>query len=265
MQSALQSSDRATRETITAVRHWAPGLYSFKTTRPPEYQFTAGQYARLGLLNADGNVIWRAYSIVSSTLENEVEYYVIDVPEGSFTSILRTLEPGAPILLDRQCFGVMLPERFKDGEDLWMLATGTGLGPFVSILRENTVWQRFCHIVLVHSVRHPSEFAYREELQAMQNSHAGAGQSIAELKLLQTCTRVQSIDTDPYLHGRITNLLQSGELEKRVGLALTAERSRVMLCGNPAMIDEMRDMLKERGMRPVRRDTPGQYVAENYW
>lgn len=265
MQSVLQSSDRATRETLTAVRHWAPGLYSFKTTRPPEYRFTAGQYARLGLPNAEGNLIWRAYSIVSSTAENELEYYVIDVPGGAFTSMLRQLAPGDPILLDRQSFGVMLPERFADGEDLWMLATGTGLGPFIAILREDAVWQRFRNLIVVHSVRNPSEFSYHDELLGLQKQHASLEMPQAKLQLLQTCTRGAEGDTGSYLCRRITTLLHSGELEQRAGLRLTPEHSRVMLCGNPAMIEEMRDILKARGMRPVRRDTPGQYLAENYW
>lgn len=262
MQPALQSSERATLESISAIRTWTPGLYSFKTTRPPEYRFAAGQYARLGLLTPQGHLVWRAYSIVSASTDDELEYYVIDVPGGAFTSQLRQLVPGDPILLDRQSLGVMLPERFTDGEDLWMLATGTGLGPFIAILREATVWQRFRHLVLVHSVRHPEEFSYRDELLELQRAHDS---EMAELRLLQTCTRVQPVGEEAHLHGRITTLLQNGELERHAGLKLMAESSRVMLCGNPAMIDEMRELLKERGMRPVRRDTPGQYLAENYW
>lgn len=265
MHSAFQSSERATVETITAIRQWAPGLYSFKTTRPSEYRFKAGQYARLGLPNAEGYVIWRAYSVVSSSMENELEYYVVDVPCGGFTSMLRKLAPGDPILLDRQSFGVMLPERFTDGDDLWMLATGTGLGPFISILREPVVWQRFRNLILVHSVRQPDEFAYEDELRELQDNAPSAEPSRATLRIVQTCTRVQQLGRNDRLHGRITALVQNGELERHAGLPLDPERSRVMLCGNPAMIDEMREILKERGMRPVRRDNPGQYVAENYW
>lgn len=261
MQRNLQANDRASRETITAIRHWAPGLYSFKTTRPPEFRFAAGQYARLGLLNHEGIVIWRAYSLVSASTADELEYYVIDVPCGAFTSLLRQLVPGDPVLVDRAPYGVMTPDRFTDGDDLWMLATGTGLGPFVSILREPAVWQRFRRLVLVHSARHPAEFAYRDELLAMQRHGPGP----ARLRVLHTATRVMPDEGKEYLHGRITSLLQNGELEKHAGLPLSEENSRIMLCGNPAMIEEMRLLLKERGMRPVRRDTPGHYVGENYW
>jgi len=263
MQSALQPNDRATRETITATHHWAPGLYSFRITRPPEYRYTAGQYARLGLIDKEGNLVWRAYSIVSAGTENELEFYVIDVPDGAFTSALQRLLPGDAILLDRQIFGVMTPERFVDGEDLWMLATGTGLGPFIAILREPAVWQRFRHLLLVHSVRHAAEFAYTDELHELQKKYAAEP---AKLQVLQTCTRDQGgADDSSHLHGRITTLLQNGELEKQAGLPLRVETSRVMLCGNPAMTDEMRELLKQRGMLPCRRATPGQYVAENYW
>lgn len=263
MQSALQPDERSTRETITAIRHWAPGLYSFRTTRPPSYRFTAGQYARLGLHNQIGNLVWRAYSIVSAGTDAELEFYVIDVPGGAFTSTLRTLLPGDPVLLDRQSHGLMMPERFIDGEDLWMLASGTGLGPFISILREPAVWQRFRHLVLVHSVRRPEEFAYDEELHRLRQVNPAGP---ATFHLLQTSTRDQEQPTQECrLHGRITTLLENGELEKRAGLPLQAASSRVMLCGNPAMTEEMRELLKQRGMRPCRREVPGQYVAENYW
>lgn len=263
MQSALQPNERATLETLTGIRHWAPGLYSFTTTRPPDYRFKAGQYARLGLYNQIGNLAWRAYSIVSATTETHLEYYVIDVPGGAFTSALQRLVPGDPILLDRQPYGVMTPDRFSDGEDLWMLATGTGLGPFIAILREPLVWQRFRHLLLVHSARTAQEFAYEDELQAVQRLYAGEP---AHLRILRTSTRdaAQPVEAG-HLHGRITTLLTNGELERYAGRNLQAETSRVMLCGNPAMTDEMRELLKQRGMLPCRRETPGQYVAENYW
>lgn len=263
MQSALLPNERATLENIIGIRHWAPGLYSFTTTRPAEYRFIAGQYARLGLLNKAGNIAWRAYSIVSATSANHLEYYVIDVPGGDFTSSLRQRVPGDPILLDRQPYGVMTPDRFADGEDLWMLATGTGLGPFIAILREPMVWQRFHHLVLVHSTRTATEFSYQDELLEIERQYAAAP---ARLRILRTSTRdaVEAADA-MQLHGRITTLLSNGELEQQVGLTLQPAGSRVMLCGNPAMTDEMRELLKQRGLRPCRRDAPGQYVAENYW
>ncbi len=269
MRSVPEPGEIATFESITSVLHWTPSLYSFKTTRPAEFRFTPGQYARLGLRNDRGIQFWRAYSIVSGADDDELEYFVIDVPGGAFTSILRTLQPGDGILLDKKSYGFMTPDRFVDGAALWMLSTGTGLGPFISILRDPFTWERFSHLVLVHSVRNNSELAYRVELRDLQERHAGAA---AKLQYIATTTRdpleapAEADANNPApLHGRITTLLESGELERCTGLSLDPASARVMLCGNPQMIDEMRGMLHRRDMRPCRRATPGQFVTENYW
>jgi ferredoxin--NADP+ reductase len=250
------TSDKGTRETITHMHRWTDKLITFRTTRPVNYDFTPGQYARLGLPDGD-SMIWRAYSITSTPGEDTLEFYGIVVEGGQFTSRLDLLKPGDPIWIDRQVFGFMTESRFTDGNDLWMLATGTGIGPFVSILRDQALWQRWRHLVLVHCVRHPDELAYCEELAGL----AAAGEQ-GKLRLLQLVTRDAA---GGHLHGRITTLLQSGALEQAAGLPLNAEQSRVMLCGNPAMIDDTRKLLHERGMRPVRRVNPGQFVTENYW
>jgi len=250
------TSDKGTRETITHMHRWTDKLITFRTTRPVNYDFTPGQYARLGLPDGDA-MIWRAYSITSTPGEESLEFYGILVEGGQFTGRLDLLKPGDPIWIDRQVFGFMTESRFTDGEDLWMLATGTGIGPFVSILRDQALWQRWRHLVLVHCVRQPDELAYQEELAGLAKASEPG-----RLRLLQLVTR----DTaGAHLHGRITTLLQSGALEQAAGLPLNAEQSRVMLCGNPAMIDDTRKLLHERGMRPVRRVNPGQFVTENYW
>jgi ferredoxin--NADP+ reductase len=257
MNTAALASDKASRETITQLHRWTDKLITFRTTRPAGYRFTPGQYARLGLPDGE-SMIWRAYSITSAPDEDTLEFYGIVVEGGQFTSRLDLLKIGDAIWLDRQVFGFMTESRFADGDDLWMLATGTGIGPFISILRDDEAWQRWRHLVLVHCVRHEDELAYRHELARMAAGATRAGQ----LRLLQLVTRD---DGDGHLHGRITTLLQSGALEQAAGLALNAAQSRVMLCGNPDMIEETRKLLHERGMRPVRRALPGQFVTENYW
>ena len=255
MTTAPLGSDKGTRETITQLHRWTDRLITFRTTRPVDYKFTPGQYARLGL--PDGNsLVWRAYSITSTPGEDTLEFYGIVVEGGLFTGKLDLLKVGDPIWVDRQVFGFMTESRFADGEDLWMLATGTGVGPFISILREGALWQRWRHLVLVHCVRHPDELAYGDELAAMAGTGGG------KLRVLQLVTRDAS---GSHLQGRITTLLQNGALEQAAGLPLNAAQSRVMLCGNPAMIEETRKLLHERGMRPVRRMNPGQFVTENYW
>ena len=261
MLETTPAADRATLETITAVHHWTDSLYSFKTTRPQEFRFTPGQYARLGLADDKGIMLWRAYSIVSSAEDDCLEFYVIDVPGGAFTGLLKQCSAGDSIWIDRQSFGFMTVDRFADGDELWMLATGTGLGPFISILQEPDVWQRFHHLVLVHSVRHASELAYHDQLKTLAQSPRFANAQ-ATLHVVQTVTR----DPDStHLHGRITTLLENGDLERHVGLPLKVETSRVMLCGNPQMIEDTRKLLHQRGMRPCRRALPGQFVTENYW
>ena len=256
MNTGPLTSDKGTRETITQLHNWTDKLITFRTTRPGNYVFVPGQYARLGLPDGE-SLVWRAYSITSAPDDDTLEFYSIVVPGGQFTSRLDLLKVGDPIWLDRHVFGFMTGSRFADGEDLWMLATGTGVGPFISILRDQPTWQRWRHMVLVHCVRHPEELAYQDELAVL-----AAAAPPGKLRLLQLVTRESA---DDHLHGRITTLLESGALEQAAGLALEAAQSRVMLCGNPAMIEETRKLLHERGMRPVRRANPGQFVTENYW
>jgi len=201
---------------------------------------------------------------VSAPSEDFLEYYGVLVEGGAFTAMLKDIKPGDAIWTDRQRFGFMTVDRFADGEDFWMLATGTGLGPFISILRDASVWTRFRKLILVHCVRHGDEFTYADELHALQrNPPPGA---LAELRIVQSATRDTPDGTHPdRLHARITTLLQDGRLELSAGAPMTMETSRVMLCGNPAMIEDTRSILHQRGMRPCRRALPGQFVTENYW
>lgn len=253
-------SGKATLETVTDVRHWTNALFSFKTTRSRDYRFSAGHYARLGL-PSDSGMLWRAYSIVSAPHEDYLEYYGVLVPGGAFTAILKDIKSGDTIWTDKQSFGFMTPDRFADGDDLWMLATGTGLGPFISILRDGPVWKKFRQLIVVHGVKHAAELGYQEQLLAMKNAHSSAD---ADLKIIPCVTR-EPPSAPGQLAGRITTLLNGGLLEQEVGSPMTVESSRVMLCGNPEMIEETRTILHHRGMRPCRRALPGQFVTENYW
>ncbi|MDB5762069.1 MAG: ferredoxin--NADP reductase [Herminiimonas sp.] len=256
------ASEKATPETVTQVHRWTDSLFSFKTTRPQGYRFTPGQYARLGLA-ADGGMLWRAYSITSAPDDDFLEYYGIVVPGGAFTTILKDIRPGDTIWTEKQSYGFMTADRFSDGEDLWMLATGTGLGPFISILRDPMVWEKFRHLILVHCVRHEEEFVYQEELAALKN-HPPTAAPRAELQLVRSATR-DTAAPSAHFGQRITALLENGALEKRVGFGLSEQSSRIMLCGNPEMIDDTRRILHQRGLRPCRRTLPGQFVTENYW
>jgi ferredoxin--NADP+ reductase len=209
-------------------------------------------------------MVWRPYSITSAPLDEHLEYYGVRVPGGAFTGLFTGLQPGSPIWIERARYGFMTVDRFADGEHLWLLATGTGLGPFVSILRDGAVWNRFRHIVLAHGCKFVGDLSYRDELLDLQQTPPSTSSEPAQLHLLKAVTRASDVP-EGCLHGRLTALLESGGLEREAGLQLTPEQSRVMMCGNPAMIEDVRRLLHLRGMRPCRRLLPGQFVTENYW
>jgi len=255
------SEDKFTRQTLLEVWSWTDTLFSLRCTRAPEFAFRAGQFARLGLCKADGGMVWRAYSMVSAPAEEQLEFFSVVVPGGEFTSELSRLGPGDTLFVERRPYGFLTLERFADGRDLWLLASGTGLGPFLSILRDPEVWQRFERILLVHSVRTAGELAYREQIGAMP-ARVQAGVGGAELLYLPVVTRER---VPGALNERITGLLDSGELERVAGLEIDPERSRIMLCGNPQMIGECRALLKARGLQLSLSRQPGQVAVENYW
>lgn len=183
------------------------------------------------------------------------------VPGGEFTSELSRLGVGDTLLVDRQAFGYLTLDRFIDGRDLWLLSTGTGLAPFLSILQDFEVWEKFERIILVYSVRETRELAYQDLIAGLAQREYLSGFA-HKLQLINTVTREQHPGA---LNGRITTLIENGELERVAGVALTPEHSRVMLCGNPQMIDDTRKLLKQRDMHLSLSRRPGQVAVENFW
>lgn len=244
------------------MTHWTPSLLSFTTSRPLELNYVPGQYARIAL-QVNGQLVWRAFSFVSAPRERQLEFVAVLVPDGLFTSRLRELQPGDSLWIEHENYGFLTADRFIDGDDLWMLATGTGIGPFISMLRDDAVWRQFRRIFLVHGVRHSVELTYRDELLRMQSERSGG---CAELSLLYCLSRPgPGALCERTIAGRLTDAWDAGELERTGGTPITAEASRVMLCGNPQMIEDMRARLHARGMKPCRRMSPGQFLTENYW
>lgn len=255
------SEEKFTRQTLSDVRVWSPSLFSLRCSRDPGFRFRAGQFARLGVHKADGSVVWRAYSMVSAPHDEFLEFFSIVVPGGEFTSELSRLEAGDHLLVDKQAFGFLTLDRFADGRDLWLLASGTGLAPFLSILQDFEAWQRFERIVLVYSARTAADLAYQAMIHGFAELEHLADYA-DKLTYLPLVTRERAPGC---LHGRITSLLTSGELEQAAGLRLSPEHSRLMLCGNPQMIDDTRALLKQRNLQLSLTRRPGQVAVENYW
>lgn len=259
--SAPMPSDRFTAEAILTVRPWAPTLFSLRTSRSPGFRFTPGQFARLGVARDDGSIVWRAYSIASATYDEHLEFFSVVIPGGEFTSRLASFRPGDRILVDKTSYGYLTTARFVGGKDLWMLSSGTGLAPFLSILRDPDVWEPYENLIVVHSARRVGELAYRDEIAAVACSEPYAGQR-ARLHYVPVVTRECCPDA---LVARIPQLIEDGRLEAAAGVHLDLERSRIMVCGNPQMTDDLRGLLTARGFQVSRRANPGQLAFENYW
>jgi ferredoxin--NADP+ reductase len=258
----MTTTDKYTIETITDVRPWTDSLFSFRTTRDRGYRFVPGQFARLGVTGAaDGSTVWRAYSIASAAHDEHLEFFSVVVPGGAFTSRLSRLKEGDPILVERKSYGFLTTDRFEQGRDLWMLATGTGLAPFLSILHDFDTWENYENLILVQSVRTQAELAYEDLIESFDRSEYYA-EFAHKLRYARIVTREPVPNT---LRDRVTKLLASGVLEENLGIKLDHDRSRIMLCGNPEMVEDSRKILIDRGFRLSRRGEPGHLAVENYW
>ena len=242
------------RASVRERQEWAPGLITLRFDAEIE-PFEPGQWLNLAL-EIEGERVRRAYSLASAPGEAP-ELYVNLVPGGGFTPRLFALHPGDLLEIERKPQGFFTLRWLPQAEELWMVATGTGLGPFISMLRSEETWQRFRRIVLVHGVREVAHLSYADEAAARSKTHGGR------------LVRVPVVSRDPtaadVIHGRVTSALASRELERAAGLELSSERSHVMLCGNPEMIAEMSALLEQRGLAKHRQKKPGHVSAESYW
>lgn len=252
------SIEKFTVEKVLSVHRWAHNLFSFTMTRPAHFKFTAGQFARIGLM-VNGELVVRAYSVVSSPFDENLEFFSIVVPDGAFTSNLQHLEIGDELYLDKTAYGYLTLARYQLplAHDLWLLATGTGLAPFLSMLQDFETWTKYQHIHLIYSVRSTAELAYVDRIQEIAESF---GEGHTGFKFVPIITR----DPNATLHDRLPVLIENGELEKVVGLSLNSATSHVMLCGNPQMVEDTKDALKQRGLKMNRRGE-GNIAVENYW
>lgn len=239
---------------IIENKHWTDLLYSVRIEANID-PFIAGQYARLGL-DIDGQIVGRPYSFVNAPHENLYEFYSITVSEGPLSPRLSELETGDSIWIDKRVNGFFTLNEVPNGRDMWMLATGTALGPFLSILKSDEVWQRFENIILVHAVRYANELTYQETIKKFCKEYNDRFQIIPF---------VSREDTDFALSGRIPAAIENGILEERAGLSLNPDDSQVMLCGNPDMLTDTRNALKDKGLKKNLRRSPGHITTESYW
>ncbi|WP_426223305.1 ferredoxin--NADP reductase [Psychrobacter sp. DWR1-2-3] len=280
-------SDNIQKVTVLSKTTWTPNLFSFTVSRPDSFKFTAGQFVRLGVnpsqlkyykqlsavadtddddedlnetLNED---IFRAYSIVSSPFDEVLEFFSIVIPDGAFTSQLQHLEVGDELLLNTMPFGFLTLARYQKPlpKDLWLLATGTGLAPFLSMLQDLKTWEDYEHIILAYSARSTEELAYIDKIESLQEDFGSLVDNPAKLIFIPIVTREA---VEGALTERLPKLLLDGTLQERAGIALDVDSTHVMLCGNPEMVEDTKETLKSLGLVMNRRGE-GNIAVENYW
>ena len=233
-------------------RHWTDTLFSLRVAGP-SLAFEAGQFVRLAL-DIDGERIARPFSFVNPPADPVHEFYGIVVPEGPLSPALARLQPGDTLYLAPNPAGFLVLSEVPDAETLWLVSTGTGIAPFLSILRTEAPWRRFRNVVLVHAVRRAKELVYRD--------------LILEISRKQKLRYVSFVSREPHpgsLSGRIPAAVRDGLLERAAGLEIARESSQVLLCGNPDMLKDATAALVERGLRKHRRRNPGQISVESFW
>ena len=279
-------SDNIQKVTVLSKTTWTPNLFSFTVSRPDSFKFTAGQFVRLGVNPSQLNYykqlskvadaeededlnetldedIFRAYSIVSSPFDEVLEFFSIVIPDGAFTSQLQHLEVGDELLLNTMPFGFLTLARYQKPlpKDLWLLATGTGLAPFLSMLQDLKTWEDYEHIVLAYSARSTEELAYIKKIESLQEDFGSLVDNPAKLIFIPIVTREP---VEGALTERLPKLLLDGTLQARAGIDLDVDSAHVMLCGNPEMVEDTKETLKSLGLVMNRRGE-GNIAVENYW
>lgn len=238
---------------VVENRRWSTGLFSLRIDVPLG-DFRAGQFVRVAL-DIDGEQVARPYSLVNAPHEDFFEIYFNIVPEGPLSPKLATLKVGDEVQIAEKISGFLTINEVPEVDHLWLMATGTGVGPFLSSLKTEEPWQRFKKIVLGYSVRLAEELSYTETISRLLEEHPD------QMEFVPFVTREV---TEGAFNSRITTAIESGELEKRVGLSLDPETSHIMMCGNSDMIQSVSSLLESRGMRRHRRREPGHITTEKY-
>ncbi len=246
-------------EKVLSVHHWTDRLFSFTTTRDASLRFSNGHFTMIGLRKEDGKPLLRAYSIVSANYEEHLEFLSIKVPDGPLTSRLQHIQVGDTIIVGRKPTGTLLIDYLLPARRLYLLSTGTGLAPFLSIIRDPETYEKFEQVVLVHGVREVKELAYHDYITEELPRHEFLGELVSgKLLYYPTVTR------EAFRHqGRLTTLLADGTISRELGVPLLdPAQDRVMICGSPEMLRDLKSMMEERGFKEGNTTKPGDYVIE---
>lgn len=240
---------------VIKIKHWTDSLFSLIVHAPIE-PFSAGQFTRLGV-KINGEKIRRAYSYVNAPNDKNLEFYIVTIPKGTLSVFFHRLQPGDNIMIHKYASGFFVLDVIPKCETLWMLATGTAIGPYLSILEYGKNLDIFQNIVLIHAVRFAKDLSYLPKMLELKKRYQG------KLRVHTVTSREKK---ENFLNGRLPALITDGTLEKTVNLDLNSDTSHVMLCGNPYMVHDTYHILKkDRGMSKNLKNTPGQVTIENYW
>ncbi|MBT7543182.1 MAG: ferredoxin--NADP reductase [Gammaproteobacteria bacterium] len=239
---------------VVSIKHWTESLYSIRI-KAPEVKFIAGQYTKISLKINDEDIA-RPYSFVNSPNEDFLEFYSVQVPDGPLSSELQKLKSGDPINVGPYGNGFLILNEIPCVENIWMLATGTGIGPYLSILKTDESWNKFKKVILVHAVRYKKELTYLKTIKELKDKYKD--------KFIYI-TYVSREKIENSLEGRIPNSISSGILEKEANTKITDNNTHIMICGNPEMVSDTTKELKKIGLKKHRRNSPGHITTENYW
>lgn len=239
---------------VITNRHWNSDLFSL-VLRANIEPFKAGQFTKLGL-EIDGKMVQRAYSFVNPPSDNDIEIYATRVADGLLSPRLHALGSGDTVFISARANGFFTLNEVPDSEHLWLLATGTAIGPYLSILREPDVWRRFRKVVLIHAVRYAADLSYQAEINELKTNYP-------DQLIVQPF--VSREPASLALTGRVPLAIADGMLERHIGLPLTPEQSQIMLCGNPEMVRETKAVLESMGFSKNLRRKAGQITMEHYW